>query len=117
MPTVYVVQNQHTLDKATETLVPRFDVKTAEKYGELFFLLSPNAKPYRPDLTIPTLQSVLKNFTDEDYVLMVGNHSLCAFALAIAADVNDGRVKVLQWNGYEREYSMIQVENLFFEME
>lgn len=109
MSKVYVVQNTHKLDRGTSTLVPKYDMSSAARFGELVYLLTPNAKPHDPSVTVE-LNEKLLGFTDEDFLLLVGNPALIGFAVAIAADNNDGRVKVLQWDGKNREYVGISAD-------
>jgi len=102
MSIVYIVQNQHHLVGAT--LKPKFDFTSAEKYGELVMLLSPGARPFEPAHVISELREKLSSYTSRDYLLLVGNPCLIGFATAIAADVNNGFVRMLQWNGKKKKY-------------
>lgn len=110
--TVYVVQNPHRLNRETQELEPMFDMAPAEEYGELVFLLSPNAKPFDAASVGEQLDEGLEDFSDNDYLLLVGNPALIGMACAIAARWNEGTVNVLQWNGRERRYIPIRCEGL-----
>ena len=46
---VYCVQLQHKFDAAAERLVPKYDLSAAADYGDIQYLLTPNASPFRPD--------------------------------------------------------------------
>lgn len=91
---------------------PRFDLSPAEKYGELVFLLSPLSVPNRSDEIIAELRKKLCNFSDEDFLLLIGNPCFIGWATAVAADENDGRVKMLQFNGSKKRYYVVQSDNL-----
>ena len=82
---VYVIQNPHRFDRNKQELVPKFDFTSAEKYGEVEFLLSPQAAPFNSGGIIDELEEKLENITHEDYLLLVGNPCLIGFAAAIAA--------------------------------
>ena len=110
MGTVYVVQNQHKLDKCTQCLVPKFEFKGAKVYGELEFLLSPTASPFSTGPLIDELKDKLRDFSDEDHLLLVGNPVLIGCSMSIAAEANHGRVRVLQWSGKAQEYRSISVD-------
>lgn len=113
MSTVYIVQNQMRRSSGNSNLVPRYDFSQATDFGELQYLLGPSAGPFNPESIINELHEKLKDFTDADYLLLVGNPCLLAWACAIAADYNDGCLKLLQWG--RGKYQVIQVENLFNE--
>lgn len=113
MSTVYVVQNQQHLNNRSGSLEPKFDMSSASKFGTMVDLLSPTARPFSPGHVIGVLKQKLCHFSDDDFLLLIGNPCLIGFAVAIAADYNDGRVKVLQWNGQKREYVAIEADLLF----
>lgn len=111
MSVVWVVQNQMRRSSDNSTMVPRFDFAPAEKYGELRYLLGPSAGPFNPKSIIDELWDKLREFTISDYLVLVGNPCLLAWACAIAADVNDGDLKLLQWG--RGKYQVIEVSDLF----
>ncbi len=109
--TVYIVQQQMRYDASKRELVPRFpSIHKAEQYGELVYLLSPSAHPFSPELVLGDLHSKLKDFGDNDHLLLIGNPGLIGMATAIAAHYNDGAVKLLQWSGRHEEYTVIDAE-------
>lgn len=110
MAKVYVVQNQHRLNHETGELVPKFDLAPAREFGEIVFLLSPSAAPFRPDSVVSELRKKLFDFSDDSYLLLIGNPALIGMAVALAAESNGGRVRVLQWSGRAREYTPIDID-------
>lgn len=112
MKKVYVVQNQHRWDANRNEFVPKFDLKAAEQYGELVFLLGPTASPFRPESIIEELQTKLATFTDQDSLLCIGNPLLIGWSTAIAADANEGRVASLQWSGKDQRYVRVAATGL-----
>lgn len=110
MSKVFVVQHQHMWDKESNRLVPKFDLSPAYEFGELEFLLSPSASPFSPEPIIEELHEKLSIYSDDDYILLIGNPCLIGFVVTIAADYNEGRVKLLQWSGKHRSYIEIQAE-------
>lgn len=113
MSVVYVVQNQTRQNPKTGQLEPKFNLSSAEQFGRMEYLLSPTARPFSPEHAIGEMREKLRNYTSEDYLLLIGNPCLIGFAVAIAADFNDGFVKVLQWNGVERRYIPISADLVF----
>lgn len=106
--TVYVVQQQMRFDQTKGQLVARFPlISKAERFGPLEYLLSPSAHPFNPELVLGDLHEKLSGFSDDDYLLLIGNPGLIGMATAIACHYNDGRVKMLQWSGRHSEYTEI----------
>jgi len=98
-------------DQDKGELVPRFEsIEKAERWGDLYYLLSPGQHPFRADLALGDLHEKLVEFSDGDYLLLIGNPVLIGMAVAIAANYNDGRVKFLQWSGKFKEYSEISAK-------
>ncbi|MCK5600420.1 hypothetical protein KAR91_01020 [Candidatus Pacearchaeota archaeon] len=106
---VYVVQNQMRFDREKGELVPRFNLSSAEQYGELSYLLSPSASPFNPEGVLKEMAERLADFTSEDYLLLVGNPVLIGMASALAADIA-GVVQFLQWSGKDQKYITIRAE-------
>ena len=50
----------------------------------------------------------LKNYTDDDYLLMMGDPSIIGVACAIVAQNNVGRFNVLKWDRQEAKYYPIK---------
>lgn len=113
MARVYVVQNQHRWDHASQSFKPKFDFSSAEQYGELVSLLSPTAAPFRPEGFLPELHEKLAQMQPEDYLLLIGNPVLIGLTVAVAADFLDGRVQMLQWSGKDGRYLPIVADNIF----
>ena len=109
MSIVYVVQNQHRFDKEKGIFVPKFSLEEAKEYGELSYLLGPTASPFRPEPIIEEMQRKLWSFSDDDYLLLVGNPILIGCAVAIAAEHNEGKAALLQWSGTDRRYIPVNV--------
>lgn len=110
MSRVFVVQNQHRWDPRLEKLVPKFDLTPAQEYGKIEFILGANANPFNPELIVPEMQDKLSEYSDEDFLLLIGNPILIGWATAIAADANDGFVRLLQWSGKDRKYISVQAD-------
>ena len=112
MSKVYVVQNQHRWDRDKQRFEPKFDLTPAEEFGELVYLLSPTAAPFRPEPIIQELREKLKDYQEGDHLLLVGNPVLIGFAVTVAADVNGGRVSLLQWSGKDQRYIAVEAQKL-----
>lgn len=111
MSRVFVVQNQQRMSAGGD-LENKFDMSSAARFGELIYLLSPTARPFTPAPIIKQLKEKLTVYSDDDYLLLIGNPCLIGFCVAIASDVNAGRVNVLQWDGRKREYVAVRASLL-----
>lgn len=110
MNKVYVVHNAHRFDSSKGILVPKHDVTSAEKFGELIFVLPPSCDPHdKIQEKVREIEHRLSAYNDNDYLLLIGNPVLIGLATAIAASLNKGMIKVLQWNGKAKEYRPIEI--------
>lgn len=108
MPNVYVVQNHLRYDPERGELVPRYNISSAEKFGDLKFILNPRATIQRPAEVIAKMDLILQSFRDEDFLLLIGNPVLIGWATAIAAAHNEGRVQLLIWSNKDQHYSPVR---------
>lgn len=106
MSRVYIPQMP--LRKVEGQLVPAYDVSSAGEHGELVELVGSSAKPWDKSVIYDIAQK-LENSSPDDFILMVGSPVMCAIAVGIMADMNDGLVKMLQWHGYEQRYNLVEV--------
>ena len=107
MSRVYIVQEQMRWDHQLATYVPRFDLSAASQYGKFTFLLSPTATPRNPESILRDLRQGLREFTERDYLLLVGNPCLIGWAAAIAANLTEGQLSFLQWDQREQSYVVV----------
>ena len=81
------------------------NLSPAAQYGELDVLLSAHkSAAYSLAPTIRTLRNKLRNFNDEDYLLLIGDPLAMAMASVIAAQFNGGKIKILKWNNKDHVY-------------
>ena len=99
--TVYVVQE-----------VPKFNVLPARKYGELELMLPPGQITLSAGPTVNRLKHKLRNFTDMDYLLLIGDPLAIGLAVAIASNANRGKAGLLKWDRQEKQYYPLNV-NLY----
>lgn len=97
-PRVFVIQQQ------------KYNFAPATRFGELRFLLPENAQMLvTPQPITRKLWMELKDFNDNDAILLVGDPVAIGSTVAIAAQVNQGRVKVLKWDNQLRDYFVVQL--------
>lgn len=107
--TVYVVQEPMYMDRETNQLKSKFDISAAREYGEVVILLPHQAKPFDASV-VRELRRKLEDYGDGDFLLLTGNPCLMGFAAAIAADVADGKLRLLQYSGRDRRYVPVSAD-------
>ena len=112
-PKVYVVQNQLKTCLRTGDKIPKFNFEPAYVFGDIEFILSPYHKPFDSETCVDAMHLKLRNYTEDDFLLLVGNPCLIGAAVAIAAEYSGGIVKMLQWSNIEKRY--ICIEFKFFD--
>lgn len=108
MGNVYVVQNHLRYDSTKGELVPVYNISPAERFGKLRFILNPRATLERPEEAIAKMDLILRGYTDDDYLLLIGNPVLIGWATALAAAHNGGRIALLVWSGKDKDYSPVK---------
>ena len=89
--TVYVIQE-----------VKGRNILSAKDFGDLELLLPEGSQVVLSSQpTINKLRRKLKNFCDDDYLLLMGDPVAMGIACAIASDVNRGRIQCLKWDRME----------------
>ena len=87
------------------------NVRSAEKFGDLKVVLPDNRQIVLSSGALTfKLQQELKNFNDEDYLVLMGDPAIIAVAGAVVSDVNGGRFKVLKWDRDEKRYYDIEID-------
>ena len=85
--------------------------RSAEKFGNLKVLLPDNRNIILSAGPVAhKLRKELKDFCDEDYLLLIGDPAIIAVAGAIAAENNNGRFRVLKWDRNEAQYYDIEID-------
>jgi hypothetical protein len=62
-----------------------------------------------PGPTTRRLQRALKDFGDQDYLLLMGDPVAIGLACAVASDINQGRFKLLKWDRQQHVYYPVDV--------
>jgi len=105
--TVYVVQD-----------VPGRNIIAATEFGELEGVLpAGNQIVLSPQPTVRRMVRALRNYTDDDYLLLMGDPAAIGLATAIAAQHNRGKVNLLKWDRIHNKYYPVKVDILSRETE
>lgn len=106
--TVYVPQ-EVMYKNVNKLLVPKFNIHTAEEYGQIVVMLPYGNVAMAPQPMVAKLRHILKDFNDSDYILPMGDPAAIGAAMAIAADFNKGRIKLLKWRGKDHHYTELKM--------
>lgn len=100
MGNVYIVQES-----------PGKNVLGAADYGRLTVLLTADRQVlFSPGQVLWELRNRLSKFCDDDYLVLIGDPVALALAFCVAAEANQGRVKVLKWDKQDVRYYPITIE-------
>ena len=107
--TVYVIQEV----AGTQAGNPKINIVGASSYGQLKFLLPEFSQMiFSPGPLIYKLRQGLKNFTEDDHLLLTGDPALIGVACSIVSDSTNGKYNLLKWDKQERKYYPIAI-NLY----
>ena len=65
---------------------------------------------FAPVPVVRALREKLAGFSDDDYLVPIGDPAIMAAAAAIAASFNHGRVRLLKWDRERRIYWPVQLD-------
>ena len=100
MGKVYVIQENS-----------KFNIISARQYGELIPIFEEGKQiMLSPAPAIKKLKYILRDFNDDDFLLLIGDPSMIGLACAIAADKNRGKFKVLKYDRRTYEYYPIDID-------
>ena len=106
---VYVVQEI----AGTQSGNPKINIMGASEYGEFKFLLPEFSQMiFSPGPLIFKLRKALKDFNEEDYLLLTGDPAIIGVACSIVSDITNGKYNLLKWDKQERKYYPISI-NLY----
>jgi|TARA_E500000318_G_scaffold25595_1_gene25570 hypothetical protein len=98
-PTVFLVQEN-----------PYISVLSAADYGEIVVLFESGQQiMFSPQPAIRKLKRKLKDFSDDDYLLMMGDPAAMGIACCVAAEMNRGKFNILKWDKKAQRYYPVSV--------
>lgn len=110
---VFAVQQPTGRDPSSGAIRPTMDLTPASVFGELRFILRDWQNPFRdPTGTAGEVRRVLteENFTEEDWLLLVGNPSLIGIVAAQATLLTGGTLRMLQWDRPRHRYRPLEAQ-------
>lgn len=89
---------------------PRDSLTEASVYGDLEVLHRGNKVGMDTANIVQRFRHALRNFSDNDFVLLVGDPVLIGIATAVSLKANRGKANVLKWNRETRSYLKVEIE-------
>ena len=103
---VYVIQEI----PGTQAGKPKINIMGASKYGEFKFLLPEFSQIiFSPGPLVYKLRQGLKDFNENDYLLLTGDPAIIGVACSIVSDITNGRYNLLKWDKQEKKYYPIEI--------
>lgn len=113
MPKVYVTQELVSRYNRRTGRHELFDITPARAYGELEFVISTKEAVLLTgpisEAQVNVFRNRLRGYTDDDYLLPVGDPVSMVVACVVAAQMNRGRIKVLKWSKDNNAYIECEV--------
>lgn len=104
-PRVFAVQRPAYFDQEKRGWVNKYDLTPAEAYGELIFILPPgNIYRGKFDRALSQIQEELEDFTEDDFILAVGDPVAIAASVMAASNKTGGRVNILKYDRIGKRY-------------
>jgi hypothetical protein len=92
------------------------DLTDALQYGDLEVLITADEQAKLSARSmILQMEQRLRNFSSRDYLMLSGDPVCIGVACALAARINDGKIKVLKWDRIEEKYYPIIIDLGSFE--
>ena len=105
-PKVYVLQEL----PGTKAGAPKINIMSASKYGEFKFLLPEFSQIiFSPGPLVFKLRKLLKDYTEDDHLLLTGDPAIIGIACSIVSDITNGKFNLLKWDRQERMYYTIKI--------
>ncbi len=97
--TVYVVQE-----------VPGRNIASARQYGDFEVLLPSNTQiMLSASPSVRRMKSLLQDYKEGDYLLLIGDPAAIGVACSIAAYYNRGKYSILKWDRQEGLYYPVDI--------
>lgn len=107
-PRCFIIQEPTKIEDGVP--VPIMDFRRVLEYGDPVVLLPNGRVSLSPGPTIDTLTEALKTYTDEDYIVSVGDPTAIFTAAMIVGDRNNGKCNILKWDRVSRRYIKVVVD-------
>ena len=103
---VYLIQEIPGTSKGE----PKYNILGAQKYGKIITMLPEFSQMIlSPGPLIIKLRMLLKDYTENDYLLLSGDPAIIGVVCSIVAATTNGKYKLLKWDRQEKTYYPIEI--------
>ena len=89
---------------------PYISVLSANEYGKIVTLFESGTQiMFSPQPAIRKLKRKLRDFNDNDHLLMMGDPAAMGIACCVASEMNRGKFKILKWDKLQKRYYSVSV--------
>ena len=93
MSKVYLIQDIPGTSKGE----PKYNIVGAQKYGEIVSLLPEFSQMiHSPGPLVMKLRTLLKNYTEDDYLLLSGDPAIIGVVCSLVSDTTNGKYKLVK---------------------
>ena len=105
-PIVYIIQEI----AGTKDGRPKINIMGAAEYGTFKFILPELSQIiFSPGPLIFKLRKGLKDYSQQDFLLLTGDPAIIGVACSIVSDITNGKYNLLKWDKQERKYYPIEI--------
>jgi len=84
----------------------RRDYSAASEHGNVREVFSSIGRDFDPDAAIEHARRVMREYQDDDYIVMSGDPTLCAICITVVIELSDV-CQVLRWDKNKLKYDKI----------
>jgi len=105
MAKVYLVQMPPSRYNADIGRSEPVDISSAASFGDITKPLFPrNGVSFFTQIDVQEVRKLLKDYCDDDSILLMGDPAAIALTASLAAETNRGKYSVLRWDRPRRQY-------------
>lgn len=104
---VFIPQEPRRLDAQTGRWVPLYDLAPALQFGTLKVLMPNGPTSFDSTSVVEQLKEQMAGYTEQDYIMCIGDPVLIAATVLVAGSLNSGVVTLLKYDRSVRLYSPI----------
>jgi hypothetical protein len=109
-PRCFILQEPKRKDRDTGQMVSVMNFGRVSEFGDPVVCFTHHQVSLIPHPTKERLKDLLRDFTDEDYIVAVGDPTLIFLAGMVVSDLNRGCCKMLKYDKEARSYTKIQFD-------
>lgn len=109
-PRCFIIQEVLKKDLNTGQMVSVMDFRKVLEYGDPVICLPGGRIGLAPGPTIDRLKESLRDFTDDDYIVPVGDPTGMFIAAMVVGEMNRQKCNILKWDKDSKQYIKVQID-------